>query len=265
VVRLITDGPLELLLSWISHPDVAPRQELARWLPWFVAPSLHSSGMYASDQPVAQFAVDAAAGTLPAAGVRFGGVWAADTLTVGVRQFVNDTFEIAIVLDDRAPALGPDHKDAWRQWLRFANLLNFRSDLPTWIGTRSMLAEMGGRAGTAPTFEAAQEQSRVEIALHEALERVPEWAAAYREALDSERRILVDLLDLSDSGIEAPIIGAELGDGIPIPMMWHSRHIAVRPDEIDDADLRDLVDEGWTFVDPNAEDIRSAIRVSLGG
>jgi len=74
----------------------------------------------------------------------------------------------------------------------------------------------------------------------------PAWATLLDEALDSERELLTSL---AVAGLEEiPELGAEIGDGYPMMLVWPQQRIAV-PYDGDDAP-QDLAGDGWTFVGP---------------
>ncbi|PRZ08599.1 uncharacterized protein DUF1998 [Isoptericola sp. CG 20/1183] len=250
---------LDLLLDWIERPDLAAREELARWMPMLVAPSL-TGGVISTDAGIDQVALDVLDGAPLPPGTKFGGVWHHDGLAIGVRDFALGAYEIAVVLDDATDVLGPDHKASWREWLRLSNLLNFRSDLPLSIVTRTMLEGAGPQAapsGDAAT--AAEEASRVEDALQARLDEHPRWRQVARLATELEHQLLVEVLDVAAHGVEAPTIGDEVGDGVPLSLSWPDRRVTVRSDDLDPTTTADLVAEGWTILEPDAAAIRAAL------
>ncbi|AEG43909.1 DEAD/DEAH box helicase [Isoptericola variabilis] len=256
-LRLVSEPALELLMTWVQKPDVDARKQLAHWLPALflraVTPTMLSADVTLSDAALA--AVD---GDHPPAGARFGGTWKDDSLGVALRQFVGDAIEIAVVLDDAPDALGHDHRDAWREWLRLSNLLNFR-EAPTAVATRSLVAAPTSAPAPAPDVEQAERESAVEAELRKQLAARPEWEEVHEYATDSERRILVGLLDLAGEGLPAPTTGDEVGDGIPLSLTWEDRRVTVRHDDLDDDAVAWLTGEGWTVVEPEPAAVRSAL------
>lgn len=255
-VALVTRPALDLLLDWVQRPDRNGRAQLARWLPLLVAPSL-TGGAISAEVGMDQVTLDALDGAGLPPGTKFGGVWHQGTVAIGVRSFVNESFEIAVVLDDAVDALGQDQKVSWHEWLRLANLLNFREDLPLRIVTRSMLA------GAAPVVQTslaeAEESSRVEAELRAQLDTYPDWRAVAELATETEHDLLVELLDLAVLGVEAPTIGDEVGDGSPLSLSWPDRKVTVHVDDLDHETIAILRADGWTVVEPEAAALRAAL------
>ncbi|GAA0187842.1 DEAD/DEAH box helicase [Glutamicibacter creatinolyticus] len=75
-----------------------------------------------------------------------------------------------------------------------------------------------------------------------------EWASLLQDALDDERALITEL---AAAGVQSlPEVGAEIGDGYPMMLVWEQQRIAVLYDG-DDAP-QDLAADGWTFVGPQA-------------
>ncbi|MDO8147512.1 DEAD/DEAH box helicase [Isoptericola sp. b515] len=259
MLGLVTRPALELLLDWVQRPDVEGRRRLARWMPMLAAPSL-TGGVISTDVGIDQVALDVLDGSPLPPGTKFGGVWRQGSLAIGVRDFALGAYEIGVVLDDADDALGPDHRDSWREWLRLSNLLNFRDDLPLSVVTRSGLEGTEAPVGAAgEAASAAEEASRVEDALRTSLENHPSWRQAARLATSAEHDLLVGILDLAGLGVEAPTIGDEVGDGVPLSLTWPDRKVTVRSDDLDPTTTAELVAEGWTVLDPDADTIRAAL------
>ncbi len=256
-LRLVTAPALDLLTQWIERPDVRAREQLAQWLPMLFARSV-TPAFVNSDVALPTVALGALDHESPAKGIRYGGTWVQDTLGVAIRQFVGETTEIAVVLDDADDAVGPDHKAAWREWLHLANLLNFRAATPTSIGTRSMLT--GTRpAGATSSLEAAERASHVEDELTRRLAKAPDWRNAAEYATSAERELLIAVLDLAELGIEAPTIGDEFGDGVPLSLAWADRMVTVEFADLSPEIRGELRARGWTVVDAEPAAIRAAL------
>lgn len=256
-LRLVTAPALDLLTQWIDHPDVTVRAQLAHWLPALFFRSI-TAGVLSADAPLPTIALDALDGQPPASGPRLGGTWTKDTLGVAVRTFVGEAVEIAVVLDDDTDAVGPDHKTAWREWLRLTNLLNFR-EAPTSVMTRSMLTGVGAAVPVAPSAEAAEKRSQAETALAELFRAAPDWEEAVDLATESERGLLVDIVYLAGHGVEAPTIGDEVGDGVPLSLTWMDRKVTLRTDDLDDDTIALLLADAWTLVEPDPAAIHEAL------
>lgn len=91
----------------------------------------------------------------------------------------------------------------------------------------------------------------------------PDWASAAEYATDVERDLILRLLDLAATGVEAPTIGDEVGDGVPLSLTWTRPRVTVRPDDLDDDTYAQLVNDGWTVVDPDPDVIRAALLADL--
>lgn len=254
---LVDRPPLDLLVDWVQRPDVTRRAQLARWMPLLVVPSL-VGGVISADVGIDQIALDVLDGAALPPGTKFGGVWRHGTLAVGVRAFVGEAFEIAVVLDDDPASLGQDHKESWREWLRLGNLLNFRHDVPLRVVTRSMLSAPGA-AEAQPSTTEVEEASRVESELRKQLAQHPDWQQAETLATEAERSLLLELLDLAMQGVAAPTIGDEVGDGVPLSLSWPDRKVTVRSEDLDAATTDMLVTEGWTVLEPDAVLIRTTL------
>ncbi|WP_144679692.1 DEAD/DEAH box helicase [Cellulosimicrobium sp. TH-20] len=254
-VGLVARPAIDLLLDWIERPDPTGRAQLARWMPLLVAPSLNG-GVISTEVGIDAIALDVLDGSALPSGTRFGGVWHQGSIAIGVREFTLGTYEIAVVLDDADDALGHAHQPAWREWLRLGNLLNFREDLPLRIVTRSMLT---GESIAPPSAADAEASSRVESALAVLLEAHPAWQTAHTIATAVERELLQRLLPLAADGVEAPTIGDEFGDGVPLSLSWPDRRVTVQTDALDAATLTQLDAEGWTVLEPDADVIRTAL------
>ncbi|PTU57877.1 heavy metal resistance protein CzcA [Sphaerisporangium cinnabarinum] len=257
-VALVARPALDLLLDWIQRPDRHGRAQLARWLPLLVAPSLQG-GAISAEIGMDQVTLDALDGAGLPPGTKFGGVWHQGTVAIGVRSFVGESFEIAVVLDDAVDALGHEQKASWYEWLRLANLLNFRGDLPLRIVTRSML--MGATPTVRTSSAEAEESSRVEAELQARLDAHPEWRAVAELATAAEHALLVELVDLAGVGLEAPTIGDEIGDGVPLSLAWPDRKVTLHVEGLDHETIAALRSDGWTVVEPEAAAVRAALTV----
>ncbi len=257
-VALVTRPTMDLLLDWVQRPDRNGRAQLARWMPLLVAPSL-SGGAISADVGMDQVTLDTLDGASLPPGAKFGGVWHQGTIPIGVRSFVGESFEIAVVLDDALDALGHEQKASWREWLRLANLLNFREDLPLRIVTRTMLT--GAPAAVQPSVAEAEESSRVEAEIRAQLASHPDWRAVAELATETEHALLVELLDLATLGLEAPTIGDEVGDGVPLSLAWPDRKVTVHVEDLDHETIATLRTDGWAVVEPEAVALRAALTV----
>ncbi|GAB2622919.1 DEAD/DEAH box helicase [Pseudactinotalea suaedae] len=242
---LVTRPPFELLIDWIGNPAPDRRTALARWLPLLVLPKARGQGLD-GEVPLAEAGVRALDGDPVPTGATVGGVWRYDTLAVAVRVTDRTSFacEIATVLDDRTDAVGQDHKDAWREWLRLANLLSFSE------GGMRITAASITKAGPAVEPEDHTAADEQDIS--------PAWAPLIHEAMPEERELLYSLADLSFVA-PAPVLGEEAGDGIPITLSWPAVKVAVDMGELAEADRESLRTQGWRLVPADVAELRKAL------
>jgi hypothetical protein len=126
------------------------------------------------------------------------------------------------------------------------------------ITTRSLVTGVTATPAQ-PSLDEAQEASRVESALQASLDAHPGWRAAHRIATDDERVLLQGLVALADDGVEAPTVGDEVGDGVPLSLTWPDRKVTVMSDDLDTVTLDQLAAAGWTVLDPDVDAIRAAL------
>ncbi|MEK8226464.1 hypothetical protein NKG05_10890 [Oerskovia sp. M15] len=133
--------------------------------------------------------------------------WRYDTLVLAVRLLDESslTTEVALVLDDAVGTLGEQHREAWREWLRLANLLNLRV-APTVVTTRSHHLSDAPLAAVAPP-------SGSETAATAAESDLPagDWRLVYEEAMGVEKDLLAALADLAGGGLAARRSGPSRG------------------------------------------------------
>jgi len=176
--------------------------------------------------------------------------------TILVRQFgalavvvepTKSDVHAALVLDDREQALDAAHADAWRLWLQLSNAMSLR-DWPTVITTTSRV----GRASTATATPEPAGSDRLPDGVDES------WVSAYESAAPGAERDLIRLLAVR-GGLEAPLIGVEGPQGIPVDISWPHRHLAVDLYDMPDEDRADLSSAGWRVVQPDPEVIVAAL------
>ncbi|RPF20984.1 DEAD/DEAH box helicase [Myceligenerans xiligouense] len=260
MVEIVTEPPLNLLLDWIQEPELDRRRKLAKWLAILMAPSLRG-GMVSSDVPMERIALSGLDGEKMPDGFVFGGTWQHDTLATGVRDVGMGVYEVVVVLDDGADVLGQDHRSAWREWLRLSNLLNFRSEYPTVITTRSRIEGLGAVVGTeAVSAVTADTLPVLEQKLADQLAAA--WQPLLGDATDHERAVLEGVADLSRA-LPVPELSAEVGDGIGLSVTWESLHVTVHHEYLHDDDVAWLREHGWTVVGPDIEQIRRALEEAV--
>ena len=135
-VGLVFGTAIDLLVAWIQQPSLDARRRLANWLPLMGMLSAGTAGTRTSGDSlptVALAAIDGAVQVDPSGDTY---VWRDGGFAFAVRMPGGPlSTEIALVIDDFDSALSAHVKDIWREWLRWSNLLNFRS-LPASITTR---------------------------------------------------------------------------------------------------------------------------------
>ncbi|MGY1709132.1 DEAD/DEAH box helicase [Geodermatophilus sp. SYSU D00758] len=242
-VELITGGPVDLLVSWIQDPQPDALERLANWLPLFLLSASQHQGVADLDGSVAT-AVHVLDGQspAPAEGV-FGWVWKSDTVALAARAVdpTSSAIELALVLDDRPHRVGPEHKAAWRDWLRLSNLLNRRT-APTVISTRTLadLSESSPASGAA---------------LSPAASLPAEWQELYDNGTAAEKHLV---LALAEAGVDVPVQGEETPDGIPLGLAWPQLHVVVDIGYSDE-DRADLSVAHWRVVEPTADAVRDVL------
>jgi ATP-dependent helicase YprA (DUF1998 family) len=238
---LVTGGPIDLLVSWISSPDPAGLEALAEHLPLLLA-GAGGAGRLDSAEPLLDAARTLHEGQpLPSAGEKQAWTWQHDTLTVLARNTTGRSTEIAVVLDDRPDRLGPQHKLAWNDWLRLSNLLNRRLQ-DAHLVTYGQVVE-----GVAPAPAAAPSGAEAELA--------EPWRSLAEQAVGAELELL---RLLAGADLAAPVLGHETADGLPVDVAWPHQHVAVDLGLPED-DRAELVDLGWTVVPADLDAIRTAL------
>ncbi|MET0494359.1 MAG: DEAD/DEAH box helicase [Actinoplanes sp.] len=238
-------GPISWLLAWVSAPKPAEIGIVARAVPMFLVDS-KSRRTCADGISLAAIGRAALLAEELSPGDR----------TVLVRQFgalavvvepTKSAVHASLVLDDREQALDAAHSDAWRLWLQLSNAMSLR-DWPTVITTSS---RVGGLVTAAATSEPATSDG-----LPDGVDG--SWASAYESAAPGVERDLIRLLAVH-GGLEAPQIGAEGPQGIPMDICWPRVHIAVDLYDMPDEDRADLSSAGWHVVQPEPDAIVAAL------
>lgn len=243
-------GVVDALVDWVSSPDRAARERVARAVPLFFGKG-SSPATLAADVPLAAAAAGALDGDVPEAGARGVRVCRRGALAIGVEQ-VPTGLAVALVLDDRAGSLDAAHGDAWREWLQLANHLSLR-DWPTVITTVRRVRADAPTAAAAPRVDS--------VALPADLSA--EYADAFREAgSDDERDLLVAL---AGRGVAVPAVGQESEDGIPLDLSWPDERVVVEVEELTDEDREELSVAGWTIVPADVEQVVAALAAAGTG
>lgn len=241
----LRSGPISWLLAWVSAPKPVDLGIVARAVPMFLVDgrSRRTCGDGVSLASIGRAAL--LAEDLPP-GER----------TVLVRQFgalavvvepTKTMVHAALVLDDREQALDAAHADAWRLWLQLSNAMSLR-DWPTVITTSSRVDSPVRALGTPAPAGSDGLPDGVD----------GNWASAYESAAPGAERDLIRQLAVH-GGLEAPLIGVEGPQGIPIDICWPQLHIAVDLYDMPDEDRVDLSSAGWHVVQPDPEVIVAAL------
>ncbi|MGO9349551.1 MAG: DEAD/DEAH box helicase [Mycobacterium sp.] len=242
-VALVFGTAIDLLVAWIQQPSLDAHQRLANWLPLMGMLSAGTAGIRTSGHSlprVALAAIDNAVQVDPSGDTY---VWRDGGFAFAVRMPGGPlSTEIAVVIDDDDSALTLDVKDIWREWLRWSNLLNFRS-LPASITTRR-------HSAVAIPVEAQPVGAPEPVAA-----LTGEWRDAYEQADPYGRELI---MVLSQTGLPVPDVGEEV-DGIPVEISWPAHKVAVTLG-LDSDERQGLADSGWTLCEPQPDVVRTALQ-----
>lgn len=242
---LVFGNALDLLVAWVQQPSRQSRAQLAHWLPILALASLQQLGRRAEGAP-STLALAALDNALPdgAGGNSF--VWRHGGFATTIRLSPNSmsSTEIAIVLDDAEAALSEQSKDAWREWLHWSNLLNFRS-LPTEITTRTLLSAgvVVPEVGAAPVPE------------EPATGLTGAWLEVFEEVSATERELVTML---AAAALPVPEVGEEFR-GIPLEISWPEQKVVVDT-ELDDKDRAELSAAGWVLCPADTDAVKAALQ-----
>ncbi|HMQ66703.1 MAG TPA: hypothetical protein PJ992_10455, partial [Arachnia sp.] len=231
-------GPLAFLAGWMQQPDPDNLGRFAR----AAVVSVLASGQTPGDGPAEQAAFKALA---PAADARTA-IWSHSSLAVAVSVPAPGSVRLAAVLDDTVDLTTPEAKDAWREWLRLANVAAL---LP------ASIAAFEARSAASPPAAPVMDIVHAGVGLS------AEWQPIVEE-LSGEPAEALDLIAaLSEAGVAAPDaeVGYEL-DGVPFDLVWTNERIAVR---LDPAPVPPQ--QGWRIVAPDAALIAAAWKEQLRG
>ncbi|ROR93803.1 uncharacterized protein DUF1998 [Salana multivorans] len=251
---LVTRSPFELLIDWLHEPDATEWEGVAQWLPWLVA--ARSTPVLVDEQAdLAGVALAVLRSQTPPGGTSVTLTWKHGQLALALRPRDESTGTIAVaaVLDDADSAFDDAHQESWQEWLRLSNLLNFRY-AETAIVTSSQV-ESGHLVLPAPAETVIATDSAAEF-------EVAEWEEALADAEESVRRVLLGLVDLQHA-VPGPVVGLEVGDGIPIDLAWEKHHVIAHDGDLADGERADLLVQGWRIVPLSADAIREALGLAL--
>ncbi|MGO1201322.1 MAG: hypothetical protein ACTMKY_15620 [Dermabacteraceae bacterium] len=270
LARLLSDDPLQLIVDVVRNGSTAQLRDLAPQLPQlFVTPGGGSSLTSAAAAGAETVALDLLGGrTAPPP---------TDGSTLAVARVSGELAVVALlkpapsglilVLDDRPAAVASaSFPDAWRAWGRLANLAQGSPDGHTIRLTTATLIAAGVDVGVDQAAEAPTAIGRVDIGTSTGLvagfDSLPrDWQEAMAEAATDTERIVLE--QLASLGAEAPVVGEEFGQGIPLDIAWPDQQRAFSSEELDPRDREHLEADGWVIVGPSTEDI--AERLGLTG
>lgn len=231
---------IDLLVSWIASPSRESRERLGNWIPALGLMSTQQSGKRTnSDGPLHLIALEAPTGEGDTFIAREGGLALAIRLPGGTPS----TAEIAAVLDDDDHVLNTESRDAWRDWLRWSNLLNFRA-APVAITTRRHAPELTSPVIGRPVADSLPSEGLSAV-----------WQDVY-DLVDTGARSLV--IDLAHFQVPPPAVGEEI-HGIPVELAWPQHRIAINFG-LSDNESADLTKVGWTVCSPEAQAITTALQ-----
>ena len=87
-----------------------------------------------------------------------------------------------------------------------------------------------------------------------------DWAELAALATDEEKEIIATLASAS---VPLPEMGVETGGGIPLSFVWPGRRVAIALG-LQDGEADMLADEGWTLIDPTADDLAAQVAALMG-
>ncbi len=238
-------GPLTWLLNWVAEPKPADIGIVARAVPMFMLtgqkPHKVADGVsLATAGRAALLGEEIPAGTRSVVIKQFG------SLAVVVESAASE-IGVALVLDDRDEMLDTAHAGAWRLWLQLANALSLR-DWPTVITTTSLTVQQT----KTPSPKTEAEADALPAGTDES------WLAPYESAAPGIERQLIRLL-AEHGGIQAPVVGAEGPQGIPMDLSWPDRQVVVAVYDMPDEDRADLTAAGWVVVEAELATIIAAL------
>jgi ATP-dependent helicase YprA (DUF1998 family) len=263
--EVVRGGPFAFLLQWLQQPQVAEQTALANALPLFFLP--RAAPVRVPDGPLTPSAVALLADGTAADGRTADGSaahwWRGDHLGVLFRlgqQGRELVTEIAVVLDDRATALGrATHPAAWREWLVLANVLNLSSQ-PVAVTTVTAAADAVFAEDSVLTTVTDAGEVAADVEEPEAVALAPQWRTCLEKAAGAEEKALVRDLARRPA-IPAPRMGYESEDGIMIDAAWPEHKIAAYV-TVDPHDREDLTNAGWQVLRATSDAVIAALEAA---
>ncbi|KXP05870.1 DEAD/DEAH box helicase [Tsukamurella tyrosinosolvens] len=248
-LHLAFGNALDLLIAWVQEPSHAARKQLAHWLPMLAVYSLGAQATRAENDSAVEAALEALTGDVAASSKGDLVVGSTTDLALSMRLRSGaggfDVSDVALVLDDATDALSSDRKDAWREWLHWSNLLNFRS-----LGAEVTTRRHVGKTGATGSFTTGAYPT---TAASPVGELTGPWLEAYESAMEKEL-----VLALAASGVPVPVIGDEADGGIPLEIAWPDVRVAIDIGLSDD-DRADLASAGWTLTTQDIDTVRTTL------
>jgi len=240
----VTKNPIDQIIEFVQNPGVLPTwQSIGAALPMLLwdGATFHNFG----GASVRRWAGDVLLGLASGVGARVAPpsvMTRRDLAVLAARSKTPTDFDAALVLDDRTASVAQeDFGDAWRTWLQWSNVLGIRPPgSHAFIGALSEVLAAPAQ-GDDEAYEPAS----------------AEWTTLLANARDAERPLLANLAAIDD--VPLPLLGHEIGDGIPLAICWPGRQLAVDLD-LTDEDRPQLAELGWALVAPDAATIAHILR-----
>jgi ATP-dependent helicase YprA (DUF1998 family) len=233
----VTDNPLTQLMEWMQDPDGASARWLAiaRALPVLTIKPSSAFVSLEGDTLDRAAATALTAGALPPS--TQSGAW---QLLHGrlamLTEMVGGLTRTVLMLDDRPEAVASQgFDDDWRMWLTLSNML---------MGEARILALSEVAAAEVPVDPEAPVVADAA------------WQTALDQAVGDEKDLVAALS--AQAGIPVPVVGMEIGDGIPVSLAWPDFKVAAAAG-LNPGDLAELAAAGWTVVGLAVDDVVTAL------
>jgi len=245
----ITSNPLTQIMEWMQDPITAEVhwKVIARALPVLTN---RPSSEFVESVPKSSDLVARAHAELTGTPATAQGITEAWRLKLGhvvmLSRRTNPQVdpEVVLMLDDREAAVASaDFAESWKLWLQLSNLLGPReADALTEIMTVSEVAEFN------PSREIDESFTVISV----------EWADVMKYADADDKVFLKELSEIPNMPV--PEIGAEIGDGIPVEIVWEERKVAVQG-ELEAQEIAELEAAGWTVISASISEVIAALQL----
>lgn len=228
-------GPLGMLMSWIHAPHDSARSVLADRIWMLMAPT--SRGLRVPRHGDLAELAESMMTVDPAFGTDANALWwRQDQVGLLTRYDGNVVTGGALVLDDGPDVVGLEaHRAAWQRWLQLSNAtIGASPHARPRIVTTSMHAA-DEQIPTMPAATIASDLQESEI-----------WASVDTTYLSETEKIIAG--QLVQLGVEAPEVGIEVGDGVPVSFAWLGQRVVTIEGALDDAVRGPLESDGWTVI-----------------